>query len=132
MFPVRELHLEDILLSTGYTSAEMEKLRSRCPSSALHAARQKQPGPDMLEDITRRLSITDQPSENRADNTDEADVVLEDGFDFSAQMDHAAKEAMDAAVSKAFIHGKTEHFDQIIKLIFEDNYPINYKVKQYW
>ncbi len=135
MFPVRELHLEDILLATSYSTPAMEKLRRQCPhsSSASHASHQSRS--DVLADITRGLTLGGGARGGGSEGAltpeqDDPDVVLEEGFDDVVHMDGAARERMDKALSQAFVAGKQEHFNALLQLIFEENYPIDYKVRK--
>ncbi len=133
MFPVREIHLEDVLLSTGYTTPEMERLRRRCPNHRHPAsASSSQARSDVLADITRGLSSVEVGG-NSPDQED-ADVVLEEGFDAPVPVPPLgleARERMDQALSQAFINGKQEHFAELTRLIFEENYPMDYKVNPF-
>ncbi len=62
---------------------------------------------------------------------EDADVVLEEGFDAPVPVPPLgleARERMDQALSQAFINGKQEHFAELTRLIFEENYTMDYKV----
>ena len=153
MFPVKEIYLEDILVSMNYKNSEMKKMEKSVSTEEEKANFLSRS--EMLKQITQTLSNSDadgaakapkiDKNEKKTDELfhDDADVVLEqeqqqeeeEEEEFSSdsrsanQLDEETKAKLDEAIANAFLKGEQEHFDQLVELVLTgDTRMIDYQV----
>ena len=120
MFPVEQLHLEDVLQATGYCSRQMVKQK------------QMQRSRQSLEDLTQQLVLGNSRQQVQVEEAEEDLVVVEEEQEDVAADDEEEEEevmvvdpAMDHLLGQCFLNGGDEDFaileQQVIDSILPDS-----------
>ncbi len=83
----------------------------------------------LLAAITKSLQVPGSTEDGKEQSCD--DVILEDELEMLS-IDEAAREKADGAISAAFLTGTQQTFDVLLKLVLEENYPLDYTVRDVW
>ena len=118
MFPVEQLHLEDVLQATGYCSRQMVKQK------------QMQRSRQSLEDLTQQLVLGNSRQQVQVEEAEEDLVVVEEEQEDVAADDEEEEEevmvvdpAMDHLLGQCFLNGGDEDFAILEQQVVDSTLP---------